>query len=127
MADSEAQIYCRPKPMEPTTLSLGDVLASARSLYGNPWLSILRVPRRSVGLFVYLTPDESGLTYSVHAFTAGRSEHNGGHIGEPTLSAGVRFHRGVTAEYWSAFTQDSCPTPGPVLAGEVSAMEGYIR
>ena len=126
MAGPEAQIYCRSKPMGPTTLSLGDVLASARSLYGNPWLSILRVPRRSFGLFVYLTPDESGLTYSVHAFTAGGREHDGGNIGEPTLSIGVRLHRGVTAEYWSAFTQNYDPAFLKVLSGELSVLAGGV-
>lgn len=127
MAAAEIPLHSFAEPMGPTALSLGDVLASARSLYGNPWLSILRRPRQSAGLFVYLTPDEFGLTYSFHAFTTGNSGRDGGYIGEPTVFIGELAHRGITAEYWSAFTQNYAPTLVKTLAGEISTLEGGIR
>lgn len=126
MEEAKIPLHSSTKSMGPAALSLGDVLAAARSLYGNPWLSILRVPRRSAGLFVYLTPDEFGLTYSYHAFTTGDSGHDGGYVGEPTVFAGEFTRRGVTTEYWSAFTQNYAPTLVEVLRGKFSTLEGSI-
>lgn len=126
MEDAKTSIHSSAKSMGSSTLSLGDVLASARSRYGNPWLSILRKPRRSSGIFVYLTPDEFGLTYSFHAFSAGSDKCDGGYIGEPIVFVGKLAHRGVTEEYWRAFAQNYCPSFVKVLSGEFSTLAGVI-
>lgn len=124
---SDPQVHRRSESLGSTAISLGDVLASARSLYGNPWLSILRVPRQSSGFFVYLTPIEFGLTYSLHAFATGGDGDDGGYVGEPTV-VDVKFaRRGVTEEYFRAFAQNYGKTFPRVFGGVVSTVEGYLR
>lgn len=126
MAKAEAQIHSSEESMGPFALSLGDVLASARSRYGNPWLPALQIPRRSSGLYLFLTPDEFGLTYSFHAFTTGGHGNEGGYLGEPTVSSGNITRRGVTEGYWRAFAQDYRSALPRVFGGEFSALEGVV-
>lgn len=124
---SDPQVHRRSESLGSVALSLGDVLASARSRYGNPWLSILRQPRSTYGFFIYLTPIDIGLTYSLHAFTINGDRDGGVYIGKSAVVDGKSTRRGVTEEYWHAFTQDYAPTTGNVFFGVLSAVEGYIR
>lgn len=124
---SDPQVHRRSESLGTVALSLGDVLTEGRARYGNPWLSILRVPRQSSGFYIYLTPIDFGLTYSFHAFSTGGDGRVGGYVGEPTLLTGELTHRGVTTEFWSAFTQNYAPTLARLFNGEYSALDGGIR
>ncbi len=76
---------------------------------------------------MYLTPIDFGLTYSFHAFSVGNSEREGSYAGELAVFISESARTGITAEYWSAFTQNYAPAFTKVLRGEISALEGYIR
>lgn len=124
---SDPQVHRRSESLGTVALSLGDVLTEGRARYGNPWLSILRVPRQSSGFYIYLTPIDFGLTYSLHAFATGGDGGKGGYVGEPTVVTAKSTRRGVTEEYFRAFAQNYRSTFPTVFGGIFSAVEGYIR
>ena len=127
MVAMSSEVYRSEVPLGPPAFSLGDVLATGRRLYGNPWLSALQIPRRAVDLFVFFTPDESGLTHSFNAFTAGRSIDSGRVIGEPRLYVEKSTYRGIADNTWAALSQDDLSSLRRSFSGTLCPMGGVIQ
>jgi len=118
-----AEVYRRAKSLGPATFCLGNVLAAARYAYGTPWLSALRIPRRSDDVFIFFAARDDGLTCSFYALAARGVASGGMYFGESALHVGESTYQGIDENTWNAFSADQIPAQPGVYGGELSTVE----